>query len=119
MVISPSVPILAVSLAYWKGTGNTAWFAIFFVSGYLFFFVLGVPVAAMLLKKRGLLSCAIAGGAITVAPIALLSLLSMSLGALNLSLETWLSYVLLFLAGCLGGTIFWLIAFTGHKLKHP
>ena len=111
MVISPAVPILALSLAYWKGTGSTAWFPIFFLFGYLFFLALGVPVAAMLLKKRQLLNCVIAGGAVTIAPLFLLSMLSMATSTRGITLETLMSYALLAMAGCLGGAVFWLIAF--------
>lgn len=115
MAISPAVPLLALSLAYWKGTGNTAWFAIFFVLGYLFFLVLGVPITAMLMKKRRLLSCALSGGIVTIAPIVLLKILSMSSSTGTFTGEALLSYLLLIAAGCLGGALFWLLAFSGDK----
>lgn len=117
MAISPAVPILAVSLAYWWGTGNAAWIPVFFVAGYLFFLVLGVPVTAVLLKNRRLLSCALSGGVVTIAPIVLLSLLSMSSSTRSLTGGTLLSYLLLVVAGCLGGALFWLIAFAGGSGK--
>ncbi len=112
MAISPSVPILAISFAYWWGTGSTAWFAIFFLFGYLFFIVIGIPVAAILVlqQKRQLLACVIAGGVVTVAPLLLLTMLSMSASVFNFTAETRGNYALLFLSGCLGGGLFWLIA---------
>lgn len=111
MAIAPAVPILALALAYWKGTGDARWIPIFFVLGYLFFLVLGVPVTAMLMKTRRLLNCTLSGGVVTIAPIVLLSLMSMSSSTRGFSGETWLNYLLLTLAGCLGGALFWLIAF--------
>ena len=110
MAVSPSVPILALSIVYWKGTGSAAGFSIFFVFGYLFFLLLGIPVVAMLLHRRQLLRCAIAGGAVTITPILLLRALSLSF---DITLETLTSYVLLVAAGGLGGALFWLIAFAG------
>lgn len=117
MAISPSVPILALSLVYWKGTGSAAWFSIFFAFGYLFFLLFGIPVVAALLRGRKLLSCVIGGGAVTIAPILLLRALSLSF---DITLETLMSYVLLVAAGGLGGAIFWLIAFAGsNKCDDP
>lgn len=68
MAISPAVPILAAAFAYWKDTGSTKWFPIFLVFGYLFFFLLGLPVVALLLKERRLPSCIVVGGVVTLAP---------------------------------------------------
>jgi hypothetical protein len=115
MAISPSVPITALSLAYWKGTGSSAWFAIFFGFGYLFFLLLGIPIAAIFLKKRRLLSCVIGGGVVTIAPLLLLRALSLSVSLHGFTLETLASYALLAAAGGLGGALFWLIAFANSK----
>lgn len=118
MVIAPAVPILAVSLAYWWGTGNAKWIPLFFFFGYLFFLVLGIPIAAMLLKTRRLVSCVLSGGAVTLAPLVLLSLLSMSTST-RFTGENLLSYILLVVAGCAGGAVFWLIAFADRGREVP
>lgn len=117
MVIAPAVPILTLAFAYWKSTGDARWISIFFVFGYLFFLVLGIPVTAILMKNRRLLSCTLSGGFVTIAPIVLLSMLSMSSSTRSFSSEIWLNYLLLVFAGCIGGALFWLIAFAGENLN--
>jgi hypothetical protein len=114
MAISPAVPIVAAGFAYWRGTGSVAWFTIFFVGGYLFFFLLGLPVVALLLKKRRLPACVAAGAAVTLAPLLLLNALSLFASAPAFTLETLLAYVLLAITGGAGGALFWLIAFAGR-----
>jgi hypothetical protein len=115
MAISPAVPLIAVSFAYWKGTDNAAWFPIVFLFGYIFFALLGIPVAVLLARKGRLLSCVIGGALLTLAPILLISALSMSGSAFES--ETFASYVLLALSGGVGGALFWLIAFAGKKAE--
>ena len=115
MVISPSIPMLILAMTMWRASGSVNWFPFVFVFGYLFFFLLGLPVAGMLLKKRAVLSCVLAGGIVTIAPILLLSLFS-SFSANNVfGGSMLLDLMLLFMAGCLGGAVFWGIAFFGAK----
>ena len=111
-VISPTVPILALSIAYWNGTGSKAWFPIFFIFGYFFFFLIGLPIVGILLNKRTVLSCAIGGGCVSIAPILLLDLFSLFSKNNIFTFEMVLNLGLLFIAGCVGGALFWLIAFS-------
>lgn len=109
--VSPIVPILALSIAYWNGTGSKAWFPIFFIFGYGFFFLFGLPAMAILLSKRTLLLCAIGGGCVSIAPILLLDLFSLFSTNRVFTPEILLNLGLLFIAGCVGGALFWAIAF--------
>lgn len=120
MVVAPAVPIFALSFAYWIGTGNLRWFPIIFLFGYLSFIFFGVPVAAMLMlrKKRQLLNCIVAGGIVTIAPLLVLSALSMSINTQGFTNETWRNFLMLFLVGNLGGAVFWLIAFSKLRKKN-
>ena len=117
IVISPSVPITVLSVAYWKATGSTGWFAIVFLFGYLFYLLLGIPIAAFLVRKGRLLNCILAGGVATITPLLLLSALSLSVS--QLTVKTLVSIILLFVAGCLGGLLFWLIAFAKRSNVNP
>lgn len=111
IIISPSVPITALSLAYWQGTASSSWFAIFFVFGYLFFLILGLPIVAILLKKRRLWSCILAGSVVTIAPLLLLRAMSLSFSLQGITVETLVNHLFLAVAGGLGGALFWWIAF--------
>lgn len=117
MIISPMVPILALSSVYWMETGNTSWFYIFTVSGYLFFLLIGLPLVGMLIKKRTMLSCAGGGGVVSIAPILLLSMFSIFSGNKIFTLEVMGNLGLLFLIGSVGGLLFWVIAFAGVTSK--
>lgn len=114
MVISPMVPILAISGTYWMETGSRVWFPVFAVFGYLFFALIGLPVAGALIHKKRVLSCAVAGGVTSIAPILLLSVFSIFSGNKIFTLEVMGNLALLFLVGCVGGMLFWLIAFSGN-----
>lgn len=117
IIISPVVPILALSIAYWVGTGSKAWFPIFFLFGYIFFFLIGLPVVGILLRKKTILNFAIGGGCTSVAPILLLNLFSLFSGNKILTAETLVSLGALFIAGVFGGMLFWVIAFAEIKSK--
>ncbi|MFZ6756445.1 hypothetical protein ACO0K9_04435 [Undibacterium sp. Ji50W] len=105
IAISPSVPILTLATLNWQRSGSTAWFPILLVLGYACFFLLGLPIAGILIKKKTLLSAMLGGACASIAPIFLLDLLSL-FSAGNVSL-----YALLFITGSVGGALFWLIAF--------
>lgn len=116
MVISPLVPILALAMLYWLNTGSKAWFPIFIIFGYLFFLIFGVPVAAVLMKKGDLSHCLVGGGVAAVAPLIVLGSLSLFSSGSALNAQTLGTLVLVFLSGCVGGGIFWLIAFARKNL---
>lgn len=114
MLISPLLPILALSSVYRLETGNWTWLPIFLLFGYLFFAVIGLPVAGLLITRRTIRACFIGGGAVAVAPILLISLFSIFAGSNIYTLEMAMQLVALFVVGGLGGAVFWLIAFFGH-----
>jgi hypothetical protein len=109
--IAPAVPILSLSITYWLGTDSKNWFIFFFLFGYTFFFILGLPAAGILIREKNLKSCVIAGGLVSIAPIILLSLLSIFSSNTVFEPKVVASLLLLFVAGAIGGFIFWLIAF--------
>lgn len=115
MVVSPALPILSLATVYWLNTGSKAWFPILLVFGYLFFLVLGVPIAAILLKKRSLSHCVIGGGIAAAAPLVLLGFLSLFSAGSALTSQTLAVVGVVFLAGCVGGGVFWIIAFAGSQ----
>ena len=114
-VISPSVPMLALAITMWKGSGSTAWFPLVFLFGYLFFFLFGRPVIGILLKKRTVLSCAIGGGCVAITPILLLGLFSVPSSNNVFGGNMPFDLMLLFGAGAIGGAVFWGIAFARTK----
>lgn len=69
----------------------------------------------MLIKKRTLKSCVIAGGIVTVLPILLLSVFSLSSSNNVYGGRMLLDLLILFMTGILGGLFFWVIAFAGTK----
>lgn len=111
IAISPSVPILVFATLNWRSSGSAAWFPILFVLGYLCFFLFGLPVVGILIKKKTLVSSMLGGGCAAVAPVFLLSLLTLFSSGNFLSSENLFGFVLLFVSGCLGGALFWAIAF--------
>lgn len=113
--IAPAVPILALSVTYWLGTGSMNWFVFFFLFGYAFFFVLGLPAAGILIQDKNLKSCAIAGGLVSIAPIVLLGLLSIFSSNTIFEPKVIASLALLFVAGTMGGALFWFIAFFNNS----
>ena len=115
MAIAPSIPILALAMTMWHGSGSANWFPFVFLFGYLFFFLFGLPVIGVLLKKRTLPSCALGGGSVTIAPILLLSLFSISSTNHPFGGNMLFDLALLFMAGVIGGVAFWCIAFAGTK----
>lgn len=110
-IISPSVPIGLLAFIYANQTGSDSWYPILFLFGYLFFILIGLPVLGFVVFSRKLSTCVIAGGSVAIAPILLLSIFSIfssnQIGNSNMAL----SLAALFLAGCSGGIVFWLIAF--------
>jgi hypothetical protein len=116
-IIAPSVPIGLLAFVYANQTGSDSWYPILFLFGYLFFILIGLPVLGIVIHSRKPSTCAIAGGAVAIAPILLLSIFSIfssnQIGNSNMAL----SLAALFLAGCLGGIVFWLIAFA-EKSTH-
>lgn len=111
IIISPAVPILTLAIVFWKGTGSKAWFPLFFIFGYLFFFLIGLPLVGILLKKRTVSSCAISGGIVSVLPILILGILSIFSPNTVFTGEMLANLFLLFLVGAMGGAVFWGIAF--------
>lgn len=108
--ISPSIPILALSIISY---GRVV--PLLFIFGYLSFFFVGLPIVGMLLKKKAFWGCVVGGGCASIIPILLLN--SLSLFATNhiFTLENLFGYGSLFIEGCVGGALFWLIAFAGWK----
>lgn len=110
VVISPGISIAAISIAYYGKL-----LPLFFLSGYLFFILIGLPIVGMLLKNRRILSCAIGGGCTAVIPPLLVNSLSFFATSPLFTLEGMLGYFSLFFYGCVGGAFFWLIAFAGQR----
>lgn len=115
IMVSPSIPMSAIATTMWQASGSTSWFQLVFMFGYLFFFLFGLPVVGVLLKKRTVLSWVIGGGCVTVTPMLLLSLFSIASSNNIFDGRTLLDLLLLFVAGCIGGVIFWVFAFAGDK----
>jgi hypothetical protein len=114
ILIAPSIPIGLLAFFYVKNTGNSTWYPIFFLFGYLLFFLVGLPIFCTVIHTRKFSTHAIAGGAAAIAPILLLSLFSLFSSNRIIDPNIALDLVLLFLTGCLGGVVFWLIAFAGE-----
>ena len=114
-IVSPSLPMFALAFTMWQVSGSKAWFPLVFIFGYLFFCLFGLPVIGILIKKRTLKSCAIAGGVVTVLPILLLSVFSLSSSNSVYGGRMLLDLLVLFTTGILGGLLFWTIAFAGTK----
>jgi hypothetical protein len=109
-VIAPSVPILALSIMSY---GRVVPFLL--LLGYLSFFLIGLPIVGILLKKKAFLSCVIGGGCAAITPIFLLNALSFFAANHFFTLENLFGYGSLFIEGCVGGALFWLIAFAERK----
>ena len=114
-LIAPAVPLLGLSTTLWQSSGSKAWFPLVFIFGYCFFFLFGLPVIGMLLKKRTIFRCSIGGGSVTIAPILLLSLFSLSSTNQTFQGDMLFHLLLLFIAGAVGGILFWVLAFMGTK----
>ena len=120
VIVAPSLPIGLLAFTYASQTGSDAWYAILFLCGYLFFIFVGPPILGVLIHSRKLSTCAVSGGAVTVAPIFLLGIFSILSNNQVFTPEMLLNLLLLFFAGCLGGMVFWLIAFAQvKKMRHP
>jgi hypothetical protein len=119
-MISPSVPILGLATTLARTSGSQHWYPIVFLFGYLFFCLIGFPVIGVLIRKRTLISCLIAGGAITIVPILLLSLFSLPSSNNVYGGRMLLDLLILFAMGMLGGLLFWGLAFAGtNKDRSP
>jgi hypothetical protein len=118
-IVSPSVPIGLLAFTYATQTGSNAWYPILFLFGYLFFIVIGLPVLGILIHSRNFYMCAIAGGAVSVAPIFLLGIFSIFSTNQVITQDVAFNLILLFLAGCVGGAVFWLLAFAGKNTDIP
>jgi hypothetical protein len=114
ILIAPSIPIGLLAFYYVKNTGNSTWYPIFFLFGYLLFFLVGLPIFGTVIHTRKFSTHAIAGGVAAIAPILLLSLFSLFSSNRNIDPNMALDLVVLFLTGGLGGVVFWLIAFAGE-----
>jgi hypothetical protein len=111
LIVAPAVPLLMLSITYWIGTGSIKWITFFFLFGYAYFALLGLPVAGLLVKEKDLNNCLLAGGVTSIAPIILLGSLSMFSSNTVFEPKVILSLGALFVAGAIGGFVFWLIAF--------
>ncbi len=114
-IIAPAVPMAAFATVMWLSSGSVNWFPLVFIFGYLFFCVLGLPVMAILIERRTLKSCVVAGGTVTILPIVLLSLFSVPMMGSIYTFRMLFDLSILFGAGVLGGILFWIIAFAGFK----
>jgi len=114
IIISPLVPIIGFCVAMWANNGSN-WFPITLLFGYLFFFLFGLPTIGILLKKRSAISCFVGGGSVTIAPILLLSLFSLPSSNGLFDGKMLFELGLLFVAGGVGGIVFWVIAFLSVK----
>ena len=115
IVVSPSIPMSAIAATMWQASGSTSWFGLVFMFGYLFFFLFGLPVVGVLLKKGTVLNCVIGGGCVTVTPMLLLSLFSIASSNNLFAGRSLLGWPLLLVAGCIGGVIFWAFGFARNK----
>ena len=91
---------------------RNGWAPLIFILGYLYAFLIAMPVIAMLVRHANLLRCAFAGGVATLTPFLLLSGLALFSG------DAWTLVMLrdlgqLFALGACGGLLFWAIAFWG------
>lgn len=110
MVIAPVIVILLLSCLLFKEI------RLFFLAyGYFVFLVFGVPVVAAISKKRKLVNCVFMGGVIAVAPILLIETLSFSIFGRMQDSRFFIDSSIIFVTGCMGGGIFWIIAFMGVK----
>jgi hypothetical protein len=85
------------------------WFILF--ASYVSMVVVGIPLSGVLIHQRSLLACSIAGATTAVVPVLLLMSLSLFSGTLGLGFADISGFVGLALAGVIGGSVFWLIAF--------
>lgn len=111
IAIAPSVPMLALSITNY----GKAWVPFILIFGYLSFFLIGLPIVGILLKKKNFWSCVIGGSCAAIIPVVLLN--ALSLFAINhiFTLENLYGYGSLFIEGGVGGALFWLIAFADKK----
>lgn len=113
-IISPSIPIGLLAFTYAYKTGSNAWYPILFLFGYLFFLLIGLPILGVAINSRKIFTCTMAGGGTAIAPIFLLSIFSIFSNNQIGTLDMAFNLAALFLSGCLGGFVFWLIAFAGE-----
>ncbi|MEN9865030.1 MAG: hypothetical protein RL748_620 [Pseudomonadota bacterium] len=78
-------------------------------------FLIGFPVMGVLITARTVRGCAIGGGMTTILPVLLLSIFSLTSGNKIFSIGAMAWLLGLFLLGCLGGLLFYLIAFRGAR----
>lgn len=111
-LVAPTIPILGIAMWYWINTGNSTWFLLFFTLGYFFTFLFGLPIMGLLIQKKKFLNCMIGGGVTSLSPIIFLAIFSIFSKNTIFNVETIEGIGLLFVAGCVGGAIFWVIAFS-------
>jgi hypothetical protein len=111
ILIAPSIPISLLAFISAKNTGNSAWYPVLFLFGYLLFFLVGLPIFGTVIHMRKFSTHTIAGGLVAIVPVLLLSLFSLFSSNRIIDPNMALQSVVLFLIGCLGGVVFWLIAF--------
>jgi hypothetical protein len=116
-LIAPVIPITVVATWYWINTGNRIWFPLLFTFGYIFTFVFGLPIMGILIARKKFFSCLVGGGAASVLPVILLAMFSIFSENTIFNSEMIEGGGVLFISGCAGGALFWLIAFSGSERK--
>ena len=116
-VIAPALPLAICSSIYWYNNGSSKWFIFFFLFGYIYFALVGVPAIGFLLKRRRFSSCLLTGGLVSIAPVLFVDSLTLFSRDHVFTFQYLLTLVVLFFLGCLGGSIFWYIAFFGGMSK--
>jgi hypothetical protein len=114
-LVAPAIPMIVIATLYWMNTGNGTWFLLFFTFGYFFTFLFGLPVMGFLIKKKRFLSCLVGGGITSVLPIILLAMFSIFSKNTIFNVEMIKGVGVLFVSGCVGGALFWVIAFSERR----
>jgi hypothetical protein len=112
MAVSPAVPMAWIAMQ----TTGTLWAPFVYLWGYLTFILTGMPLAAFAYVRGTLLACVACGGFASILPLLLLASLSM-FSTMHMTDRTVIDMLSLFVAGGLGGAVFWLILFSQIKVK--
>lgn len=106
VAVSPALPLTVLSLQ----VGYRYWPLIFFF-GYLYSWLMALPIMAVVMNRTTMASCSIGGGVAAIVPVALITILSLLFGENIFTWRTLQDFISLSSLGAAGGALFWLIAF--------
>ena len=106
VAVFPALPLTVLPLQ----VGYGYWPLIFFF-GYLFSWLMALPIMAVVMTRPTMASCSISGGVAGIVPVALITILSLLFGEDIFTWRTLQDFISLFSLGAAGGALFWLIAF--------